>query len=46
MYVIYVQRNTLFLTDVFNNFQTMCLEIYRLDPAHILFAPGLTWQAA
>ena len=24
----------------------MCLEIYRLDPAHFLFALGLPWQAA
>ena len=24
----------------------ICLEIYELDPAHILSAPGLAWQAA
>ena len=24
----------------------MCLEIYELDPAHFLAAPGLAWQAA
>ena len=24
----------------------ICLEIYKLDPAHFLTAPGLAWQAA
>ena len=24
----------------------MCLGIYRLNPAHVLFAPELAWQAA
>ena len=23
----------------------MCIEIYQLDPAHFLSAPGLAWQA-
>ena len=40
------QSNTLLLADVFENFQNMCLDIYELDPANFLSAPGLAWQAA
>ena len=42
---MYVQSNTLLLADVFENFRNKCIEIYELDPAHILSAPGLAWQA-
>ena len=34
------------LADVFDNFQSLCLEIYELDTAHVLTAPGLAWQVA
>ena len=40
----YVQRDTLLLADVFENFRSKCIEIYELDPAHFLSAPGLAWQ--
>ena len=40
----YVQSDTLLLTDVFENFRNMCLEVYELDPAHFLSLPGLAWQ--
>ena len=43
---LYVQSGTLLLTDVFESFQNMCLEIYELDPAKFLSAPGLAWQSA
>ena len=43
---LYVQSYILLLADVFNNVGNMCLEIYGLDPAHSLSAPGLAWQAA
>ena len=33
------------LADVFKNFRNKGIEIYRLDPAHFLSAPGLAWQA-
>ena len=33
------------LVDVFENFRNKCIEIYGLDPAHFLPAPGLAWQA-
>ena len=38
---LYIQSDTLLLTDVFEKFQNMCLEIYELDPAHFLSAPRL-----
>ena len=43
---LYVQSDTLLLADVFENFRSMCLEIYELDPSKFLSAPGLAWQAA
>ena len=33
------------LADVFENFRNKCIEIYKLDPAHFLSAPGLALQA-
>ena len=43
---MYVQSDTLLLTDVFENFRNMCLKIYKIDPAKFLSDPGLAWQAA
>ena len=42
---MYVQCDTFLLADVFENFRNKCIEIYELDPAHFLSAPGLAWQA-
>ena len=42
---LYVQSDTLLLADVFENFRNKYIEIYELDPAHFLLAPGLAWQA-
>ena len=42
---MYVQSDTLLLADVFKNFKNKCIEIYELDPANCLSAPGLAWQA-
>ena len=42
---LYVQSDTLLLADVFENFRNMCIKVYELDPAHLLSAPGLAWQA-
>ena len=42
---LYVLSYTLWLSDVFENFRDKCIEIYGLDPAHFLSAPGLAWQA-
>ena len=43
---LYTQSNTLLLPDVFENVRNLCLEIYELDPAKFLSAPGLAWHAA
>ena len=42
---LYVQSDTALLADVFESFRDKSLEIYELDPAHFLSAPGLAWQA-
>ena len=42
---LYVQRDTLLLANVFENFRNMSIKLYELDPAHFLSAPGLAWQA-
>ena len=44
-YDLYVQSDTSLLEDVFKKFRNMCTEVYELDPAHFLSAPGLAWQA-
>ena len=41
---LYVQSDTLLLADVFANSRSKCIEIYELDPAQFLPAPGLAWQ--
>ena len=38
---LYVQSDALLLADVFENFRNKCIEIYKLDPADFLSAPGL-----
>ena len=42
---LYVQSDTLLLSDTFENFRNMCLNIYELDPTYFVSAPGLAWQA-
>ena len=42
---LHVQIDTLLLADEFENFRNMCIEVYELDPAHFLSAPGLAWHA-
>ena len=44
--ILNVQSDTLLLADIFNTFQSMCLETYELDPAQVCYAAGLAWQAA
>ena len=42
---LYVQRHTLLLADIFENFRNTCIKVCELDPAHFLPLPGLAWQA-
>ena len=44
-YDLYVQSDILLLADVSENFRDKCIELYQLDSAHFLSAPGLAWQA-
>ena len=41
---LHVLSNTMLLADASENFSSMCLEIYELDPAKFLSAPGLAWK--
>ena len=42
---LYVKSDTLLLADIYENFRNVCLNIYELDPAYFVSAPGLAWQA-
>ena len=42
---LYVQSDTLLHSDLFEKFRETCIEIYKLDPAYFLSAPGLAWKA-
>ena len=43
---MYVQCNTLLLADVSENSHNKHIEVYELDTAYFLLAPGLAWQTA
>ena len=42
---LYLKTDVLLLESVFENFRTICLEHYGLDPAHFYTSPGLSWKA-
>ena len=42
---LYVQCDTLLLSDIYENFRNKCLKIYELDPVYFVSVPGLAWQA-
>ena len=42
---LYVQSDTLLLTDVFENIRNISLKVYELYPDNFFTAPGFTWQA-
>ena len=39
-YDFYLQSDTLILANIFENFRNKWIEIYKLDPAQFLSAPG------
>ena len=45
IYDLYVQKDTLLLADVYENFRNMCVGKHQLDPVYFVSAPGLVWQA-
>ena len=42
---LYNKTDVLLLADMFENFRDICMRNYKLDPAHYLTAPGLSWDA-
>ena len=42
---LYNETDVLLLADVFENFRNICMENYKLHPAHYYTAPGLSWDA-
>ena len=43
---LYLSTDTHLLADVFNGFRDLAYDVYKLDPAHYLTAPSLSWEAA
>ena len=42
---MYLKADVLILTDVFENFRSLCLNVYKLDPAHYYTLPGVSFDA-
>ena len=42
---LYVQFDTLLLTNIFENFRNMCIKNHELDPSHFYSLPGLAWKS-
>ena len=43
---LYLRTDVVLLADCMENFRKTCLKHYRLDPAHFVTTPGLSWSAA
>ena len=43
---LYLKSDVLLLADVLEEFRSVCLENYQLDPAWYYTSPGLAWDAA
>ena len=42
---LYLRTDVVLLANVYEAFREMCLEHYKLDPAHFYTSPGLAWKA-
>lgn len=43
---LYLKLDILLLADCFENFRSLSMEIYKIDPTHYYTLPGLAWDAA
>ena len=42
---LYLITDVLLLTDIFEEFRSMCVQEYHLDPAHYVSLPSMAWDA-
>ena len=42
---IYLKSDVFILADIFQKFREVCMQVYKLDPAHFYSAPNLSWDA-
>ena len=42
---LYLETDVILLANVFESFRKVCIDNYRLDPAHFYTALGLAWKA-
>ena len=42
---VYLRTDVLLLTDVFEEFRSLCLQDYKLDPVHYVSLPAMSWDA-
>ena len=42
---LYLMSDVILLADVFENFRNVCMQHYKLDPAHYYTSPGVAWDA-
>ena len=41
---MYLKKDVLLVSDIFQNFRRLCMQYYNLDCIHLVTSPGLTWQ--
>ena len=44
-HLLYLKTDVLLLADVFENFRSMCISDFKLDPAHYMSRPGYSWDS-
>jgi len=42
---LYLKTDVILLTDIFENFRKICMQIYSLDTAQYFTTSGLSWEA-